>query len=753
MKSSAHRMLLVLCVCGLLLSVVQAAPPTTDPFTKSQREYWAFQEVVRPEVPAGLSSKSAHPIDAFIAQRLQDKDIALSSRADKATLIRRASFDLIGLPPTPAETKAFLDDTSPRAFAKLVDRLLASPHYGERWGRHWLDLARYAESEGFKADETRPNAWRYRDYVIKAFNDDKPYDRFVQEQIAGDELWPGDPLAHIATTFNRNYPDETNAANLWLRRQEILQDITDTVGATFLGLTYGCAKCHDHKFDPILHADYYRLQAFFANSKANDQVPMWPDEQIADHKKRLAVWEEKTHEPREQIEAILAPKRQAVLDEQFDRYPEGIQEILLKPEDERTAFDQQMQKKYTWQMEYMIHEKALAGGLNDEEKERYEKLAAQRDSFSQLHPGEIALGTGIYDLSQEAPPTHILTVGNYEKPTDEVQPGFLSILDAGPAKYQPPEGVNSTGRRSALAKWLTEPGNPLTPRVMVNRIWHHHFGKGIVANPSDFGLMGERPTHPELLDWLSDEFVSSGWSIKHMHRLIMSSETYQQSSAFREASNKADPFNRLLWRYPPQRLEAEVIRDSALVASGLLNPAVGGPSVFPPLPAGMAEPRGGWQVSEAAAEPQRRSVYIFVRRNARYPMLEAFDMPDTHATCARRDTTMTAPQALIHLNSQQTIEWARAFAGRLIETAGPDRAEQVDLAYQIAYSRPPDGPEREAGLSFLDKQAKVVEKRQAAGEKLALPTTKPPDLAPAQAAALVDLCHSILNSNEFVFRY
>ena len=752
MKFSAHRTLMVLCVCGLVLPVVVAAPPTKDPFTKSQREYWVFQDVVRPELPSS-SSQSAHPIDAFVAQRLADKGIALSPRAGKVTLIRRASFDLIGLPPTPAETKAFLEDDSPDSFAKVVDRLLESPHYGERWGRHWLDLARYAESEGFKADETRPNAWRYRDYVINAFNDDKPYDSFVQEQIAGDELWPDDPWARIATTFNRNYPDETNAANLWLRRQEILQDMTDTVGAVFMGLTYGCAKCHDHKFDPILQADYYRLQAFFANSKANDEVAIWRDEQIADHKEKLAVWEETTLETREQIEAMLGPKRKQVLDEQFARYPQGIQEILLKPAEARTAFERQMQQKYAWQMEYMTNEKALAGKLQDEEKERYETLAAERDKFAHLHPGEIPIGTGIYDLGTEAPPTHILTVANYDKPTKEVQPGFPSILDPEPAKYAPPDGLSSTGRRAALAKWLTDPGNPLTPRVMVNRIWHHHFGKGIVTTPSDFGLMGERPTHPELLDWLSGEFVSGGWSIKNMHRLIMTSGAYQQSSAFREAADKADPFNRLLWRYPSQRLEAEVIRDSALRVSGLLNPAVGGPSVFPPLPRGMAEPRGGWQVSEAAAGPQRRSVYIFVRRNARYPMLEAFDMPDTHETCARRDTTMTAPQALIHLNSNQTVEWARAFAGRLIETAGPGRSEQLDLAYEIAYSRPADSAEKDAGLAFLDTQAGVIAKRHAAGEKLALPTMMPPELEPAQGAALVDLCHSILNSNEFVFRY
>ena len=752
-------------MCGVAISFAVAVPPappsssaTTGPaqdrFSKSQRNYWAFQKVTRPELPVA----DQHPVDSFVAAKLTAKGLELAPRASKISLIRRASFDLIGLPPSPEEVDAFVTDDSPNAFAKVIDRLLDSPHYGERWARHWLNLARYAESEGFKADETRPNAWRYRDYVINSFNEDKPYDRFVREQIAGDELWPNEPWARVATAFNRHYPDETNAANLWLRRQEILQDITDTVGQTFLGMTYGCAKCHDHKFDPILQADYYRLQAFFANSKAKDDIAMWPEDQIAEHETKLSAWKEATKDIRDRMEAMLAPKRQAIIDDRFSRYHKDIQEQLNQPKEEQTPYERQMYAKFRWQMEFVTQEKKVIYKFSDEEKEQYAAMKEELKAFEHLHPGELAVGVGMQDLGKQAPATHILTIANYAAPGEEVPPGFLSILDPTPATYSPPEGLNSTGRRTALANWLASPENPLTGRVMANRIWQHHFGTGIVASPSDFGLMGERPTHPELLDWLTDEFIQNGWSMKHMHRLIMTSETYQQSSGFREASKKKDPFNRLLWRYPPQRLEGEVIRDSALTVAGLLNPEVGGKSVFPPLPRNMPEPRGGWQVSEDPADHYRRSIYVFVRRNARYPMLQVYDMPDTHATCARREVTMTAPQALAYFNSDQTMSWAQSFAGRVVDEAGSDRSAQVEQAYRIAYSRTPDGWEKDAGLTFIESHAKVIHERESevTGEelaKLALPTVMAENLTPAQAAALVDFCHSILNSNEFVFRY
>ncbi len=753
MKQVAGRALPAIVLgAGIFCPPAFGASPSNDPFTPEQRAYWAFQKVVRPDVP-GPAGAFPNPIDAFIAARLEEKGLTPAPRADKIALIRRASFDLIGLPPTPDEVEAFLNEDSPEAFARVVDRLLESPHYGERWARHWLDLARYADSEGFKTDETRPNAWRYRDYLVGAFNDDKPFDRFVREQIAGDELWPDDTSARIATAFNRHYPDETNQWNLWLRRQEILHDMTDTVGAVFLGLTFGCAKCHDHKFDPILQADYYRLQAFFAHSEANDNISLWPDWEIARYKQKLAVWEEKTAEIREEIETIIGPKRKEILDDRFARFYPAIREQLSKPPEERSPYERQMYSKFRWQMQFLSRDESVAEQLDEDQQECYRTLKKELSEFDGLHPGEPALGVGIHDLGKEAPPTHVLGVGSYAAPKEEVQPGFLSILDPAAANYEPPAGLESTGRRTALARWLAAPENPLTARVMVNRLWHFHFGRGIVATPSDFGMMGERPTHPELLDWMADEFVRRGWSIKQMHRTMMTSETYQQSSAHRAEAKAKDPFNRLLWRFRPQRLEGEVIRDSSLFVAGALNTEVGGPTVFPPLPRHMPEPRGGWQVSEDVADHRRRSIYIFVRRNARYPMLEVYDMPDTHQSCARRDVTTTAPQALSYLNSDQTMNWAQSFAGRLIEEAGGERAAQIDLAYRVAYSRSPDDWEKRSALTFLDRHSQIVAEREAKGEKLAAPAVMAENIKPAEAAALVDFCHAILNSNEFVFRY
>ena len=687
-------------------------------------------------------------IDAFIAQKLEAKGLAPSPAADRITLLRRVTFDLTGLPPTPAEVDAFLADKSTNAYEKVVDRLLASPHYGERWARHWLDLARFAESEGFKSDETRPNAWRYRDYVINAFNSNKPYDRFIKEQIAGDELWPNDPQARIATGFNRHYPDESNARNLMQRRQEILNDITDTVGSTFLAMTYGCARCHDHKFDPILQADYYRMQAFFANTAADDEIPMISPAEIAQFKAKKAVWEDKTKDIRAQIDALLAPKKQALLKEFFDKYPPEIQAAITKSPAERNP--------YEWQMYYkakpylVIDDVAAAKALKGADRDAYKTLLSQLKQFSDIDPGELPVGIGMRDVSEHSPATHILNVGAYDAPKDEVQPGFLAIVDPNPPKIVPPAGLNSTGRRTALANWLASPENPLTARVIVNRLWHYHFGQGIAPSPSDFGLMGGRPSNPELLDWLAADFVKHGWDIKRMQKLMVMSATYCQSSMFNEEAAKQDPGDVLLWRFPRQRLEGEEIRDAALAISGLLNDKMAGPSVFPTLPVGTLKPRGGWTVS-SPEEQDRRSIYIFVRRNARYPMLEQFDMPDTHESCGRRNQTITAPQAMSLLNDTVTLEWAQAFAGRVMREAGSDGNAQVEQAWRLAFGRKPDGFEKDTAQTFFAKQKQVIAEEASHGQKLALPSGMPEGYDPAQAAAFVDFCQMLMNSNEFVY--
>ncbi len=722
-------------------------------FTAAERNHWAFRPISAPAAPPIDQGRT--PIDSFIGGRLSEKGLRISPPADRVTLIRRATLDLTGLPPTPDEVDQFLRDASPDAFERVIDRLLLSPHYGERWARHWLDLARFAESEGFKSDETRPNVWRYRDYVIRSLNADKPYDRFVMEQIAGDELWPNDPEALVATGFNRHYPDESNARNLRQRRQEILNDITDTVGAVFTGLTFGCARCHDHKFDPILQKDYYRLQAFFANSAAADDIPLAPAAKLADHQRQLAEWERATADIRAKLEVIEAPERQAIIKEYVDKYPEEIQAALVKKPEERSPFECQMVAKAELYLkpgshQYIAGAGAVGGRLKGDKKKEWDSLRAALQKFDRLRPAALPIGAGIMDLSAEAPKTYTLKGGAWESPMDEVEPGFLSLLDPAATPVIPPPDGSSTGLRTALARLLTDPANPLVARVIVNRVWQHHFGRGIAASPSDFGFKGEPPTHPELIDWLAATFVKEDWSLKKLHKTIMLSAAYQQTSQFRSDGAAVDPENQLLWRYPRQRLEGEVIRDASLAVAGLLNPVMGGPGTYPDLPAGM-ENTGGWKTSRAADERNRRSIYIFVKRNLRYPLFETFDMPDTHESCARRNCTTSPLQALTMLNDKLTLEWARAFAQRVLAQAGSDPEKQVEKAYALAFGRTPRPPEREAAHRFFREQSGIIDARLQGGEVVALPREMPASLTLSQAGSLIDFCHMLLNSNEFVY--
>jgi len=746
------RVWLPLGVVGITLTLL-ADPAITpkDRFTPRQRNYWAFQPVQSPAVPkAGKPAWVRNPVDAFILSKLEEKQLTPSPEADKATLLRRVSLDLIGLPPTPDELQAFLADKSTGAYEKVVDRLLASPRYGERWGRHWLDLARYADSDGFKADHTRPNIWHYRDYVIQSFNEDKPYNRFVREQIAGDEIWPDSLTAKVATAFNRHYPEEYNAQNLRARRQEILNDITDTTSAVFLGMTFGCAKCHDHKFDPILQEDYYKLQAFFANVSAVDDLTLLQGNRLAEYQKKRAVWEEQTKSIRDQMAALLEPARKKLYHSRFIAYAPDVQAAVEKPAAQRSPLEQWMVHR-TEPFLTLVDEKEWDKTLKGDDKKRYEQLAEELKKFAALDPGELPVSPYMTELGHDAPSTSTLAVGNVEKPLKEVEPGFLTILNAPAPKIERPAGIDSTGRRTALANWLVDPANPLTARVLVNRLWQHHFGKGIVGTPSDFGVMGTRPSNPELLDWLSAEFVRSGWSMKHMHRLMVTSSTYRQSSELRQDAAAIDDSDRYLWRFPRQRLDAEVIRDSALYLTGNLNFKMGGPGVYAELPDGMPAPRGGWETENDPAERNRRSVYIFVRRNSRYPMLEVFDLASTQETCPRRDVTTIAPQALSLLNSKLSREWSEALAGRVIHDAGPQFPAELDRAYALAYSRRPDAQEKDIAFTFLARQLKLLAERRAAGEKISQVPDLPAGLDPLQAAALVDFCQALINSNEFVY--
>jgi len=742
---------------GLALAAPSMYPADAHVFTPAQRSWWAFQPVKKSGAPVVKNQKWVKtPIDSFILAKLEEKNVQPNARADKLTLFRRATVDITGLPPTQEEIQAFLNDHSPNAWEKVVDRLLASPAYGERWGRHWLDVVRYADSNGFKADETRPNIWRYRDYVIKAFNDDKPYDRFVKEQIAGDELYPGNTEALIAMGFNRHWIDETNAPDLFERRHQTLDDMTTVTGVAFLGMTFGCAKCHDHKFDPILTKDYYRLQAFFANTAFGDgPLPPADPEAKRAYDEQYAAWDAKTKDIRVEMDRIMAPILEQHKKRSATVMTDEVQAVIAKPAGERTPLEQQV---------YHIAETRF-GGLGDpvkslkgDEAKRYADLKAQLASFDSLKPPSLPEGQFMKDLTGTAPPTYILRGGSRLAEGEEVQPGFLSILDPSDAKITPLPQLNSTGRRSALAAWLTDPSNPLPARVMVNRIWHYHFGRGIVATPGDFGRMGARPTHPELLDYLAASFVENGWSIKKLQREILLSNTYQQASDFQTQSAQADPDDKLLWRYPRHRMEAEAIRDSMLATAGRLNAQMGGPGVFPPVPEGFVSDlsatavAGGWRAEKDPEQNDRRSVYIFVRRNLIYPLLQEFDTANTFESCDYRKNTVTPAQSLDMLNSDLVEGFAQSFAGRVLNDSGLKPDAQVDRAFKLAFGRAATPEEQKIAVDFLARQTPIMQARLASnGSKPPMPAVLPNGLDPARAAAFVDLCHMLLDSNEYLY--
>jgi hypothetical protein len=749
---------------GLFLVATSAVYSAETPvFTDAQRGFWSLQPVRKPRVPAVRSAQWVkNPIDAFVLAKLEEKQLTPNKPADKITLLRRVTIDLTGLLPTPEEIQAFASDNSPNAYEKVIDRLLASPAYGERWGRHWLDVARYADSNGYKADETRPYMWRYRDYVINAFNDDKPYDRFVREQIAGDELYPGDPEALIAMGFNRNWIDETNAAGMVIRRQETIDEITNATGSAFLGMTFACARCHDHKYDPILQKDYYRLQAFFANTSFGDgPLPIKDREQRRQYEERYALWDSKTKAIRDEMNLLVAPLRKTKLENGIKTFEDDVKEALLMEASERNPWQQMMYHTASPRITFDEEPDARTlRGLKGDAATRYAELKKALAEFESLRPEPLLQGQFMVDISTTAPPTYVRPRGNPYSKGEEVQPGFLSILDPSDQKATPPAGLNSTGRRTLLANWLVDPKNPLTARVMVNRIWLYHFGAGIVATPGDFGRMGARPTHPELLDYLASTFVENGWSIKKMHRLILLSNTYQQSSDFQAKAAQADPDNKLLWRYNRRRLEAEAIRDSMLKVSGLLNPKMGGPGVFPSVPDGVLSElsataaAGGWGTEKDPAERNRRSVYIFVRRNLRYPMLQEFDSPNTFEVWHTRRNTVTPAQSLDVLNNDLILEWATGLAARALTDAGPaaEPWEQVDRAYRIAYGRAPTADEVKTATGFLDQQTSIMAARLAgSGEKPPMPANVAEGMDPARAAAFVDLCHMLFASNEFLY--
>ena len=742
---------------------------------KAWSAYQSVQASATPEVKQKAWVRT--PIDAFVLAQLEAKGLKPSKEADRATFIRRATLDAWGLLPAPEEVSAFVADKSPKAYEKLADRLLASPHFGERQARRWLDLARYADSSGFQQDVTRPNNWRYRDYVINAFNQDKPFSRFIQEQVAGDELWPDSQEAKVATGFLAGYPDNRNSRDLVQRKYQIETDMTDLVGETFLAATVGCARCHNHKSDKVSQKEYFQLQAFFANTAFNEKMPLakgTATEWDSQYEKEQAAYQAATKDIRAKQRAILDTVREAGRKYHNERYLTDSQVSIFKPEGEWTPLD----KWVNWRKDAVASEADIANFLEKTSEEgfqyynaankpkwlEYKALQAELKKFDSQRPakGSAYLTTAFELGNKDVPPTHVRFGGIHERPLEAVQPAIPTLWGGkGEAAITPT--ATSSGRRTALANWLSSDANPLTARVYANRVWAQYFDKGIISTVQDFGRAGQKPTHPELLDYLASNFVKNGWSVKKLHRDILLSSVYRQASDERPDVATLDPQNKLLAFYPRKRVEAEVIRDSLLYASGQLVDKVGGPSVFPPiLKAGTKAGNtnyiegGSWSVSKDKEDWGRRSLYVFTRRSFPYPITENFDPANPNHPHHKRDVTTTPLQALTLFNSDVVFDWSQSLAGRVINEAGASEDAQLSRLYQILFSREPSKAERGVLKTFLAEQQIVVRQKAASGKfDVAVPTglkdTKSID--PVKAAAFVDLVHTVANDNDFAYRF
>ena len=614
--------------------------------SEEARRHWAFQRMKKPSSPSvRVASWVKSPVDAFVLAKLEEHGWKPAPQADRRDWLRRVTFDLTGLPPSPEEVEAFVADETPGADERVVDRLLASPQYGERWAQHWLDVVRYAETEGYEYDRNIPDAWRYRDYVIRSLNSDKSFDRFLTEQVAGDEIGPDDPECQTASTFHRLGPVRRNAGNpeIALSRNEVLTERTDILGSAFLGLTVGCARCHDHKLEPIAQKDYYRLQAY------------------------LAATDEKN--------------------------------VVLAPESERAAWEVENRK-------LMAVAAALKKRIKVAPASERARLKDELEELEDRTPGSLPTIPGTWNDFAHRTDVHVLRRGVWENKGDRVGPRPPGVLVAADLPELPADVKDP---RTRLARWLADPANPLTARVFVNRIWQHHFGAGLVKTVNDFGTKGDRPSHPELLDWLASTFVEGGWRLKPIHRLIVLSNTYRQSSHSPTAveAGRADPENRLLWHFSRRRLSAEELRDAMLAASGRLNLKAGGPSVMVPVDAELVKllyKPSQWQPAASPTDYDRRSIYLLAKRNLRLPFLETFDAPALLTSCARRESSTHAPQALELLNGRLSNDLAATFARRLLDEAGGDHGRIVERAFRVALGRPPTSEERTISLEFLRDQ-------------------------------------------------
>ncbi len=669
---------------------VEPGPP---PVNEQTKQFWSFQPVKRPAVPKPSTQWGHNPIDAFLVAKMESAGLTPSSPADPAQLIRRAYYDLTGLPPSPEAVAAFVADPSANAWKQVIDELLDSPHYGEHWGRHWLDLVRYAETNSYERDGAKPHVWRYRDYVIQSFNEDKPYDRFITEQLAGDEIANPTADSIIATGFYRLGRWDDEPVDPELAFYDDLDDILTTTGQTFLGLSINCARCHDHKIDPIPQRDYYRMLAFFQNVRRYGQRS---DDSVRDAS----------------VIDIERPEHSTVFAAAMERYEQEMKDLerSLNRIEEKVKPDFSGVEHDEFQYEVnrvALIEKREGGILNDQEVNRYRNQTKRRNYLREHRPTGTGQALCVKEDVKNMRPAYVLLRGNPQAHGDEVTPGFPSVLS--PPEIQipaPAPDATSSGRRKLLADWIASETNPLTARVMVNRIWQYHFGRGIVRSSSDFGFQGNKPTHPELLDWLAAEFVDQGWSIKAMHRLLMTSAAYQMSSAPRADAYAADATNELFWRFDMRRLSAEEVRDSILWATGSLNAStMFGPSIYTRIPAevmaGQSRPGAGWGES-TAEERARRSIYIHVKRSLLDPVLESFDFADTDQTCPVRFSTTQPTQALGLMNSQFAQEQADLFSELLLEHAGESPAAQVTMALTRVTQRTPSEEEVQRGVKLIE---------------------------------------------------
>ncbi len=710
---------------------------------------WPWIKLERPSVPeVGHQKWVTNPIDAFVLAKLEVKSLEPAPVASKRVLLRRISFDLTGLPPSPEEMERFLQDSSPDAYQRQIDRLLASSHYGERWGRHWLDLVRYGDSEGAGEDATRPHMWRYRDYVIRAFNQDRPYDRFIREQLAGDNYSVYGTEGKLALGYFALVVRGEDT-----KRRDLLIDAVDTTGSVFLGMTLGCARCHDHKFDPILQRDYYRMEAFFPLMTIGPtDLPFTPYEVAGlnpdEWKKKAKLWEK-----------VMA-RRGVLRDRSKAEFKQRVKDhrMLVTSQDPKdrviAVFDQGLSRKFK---EAILFNKA--------EQDLQRLIGRQNNPYGTPSHADIYKPVA-YSVSEVArysnpavPTTYLLGSGDPDSKVEEVQPGFLSAA----VGHSDPVSLNpfrpASGRRKLLADWIASPDNPLTARVMVNRIWKHHFGNGLVRTPSDFGKNGSGTSHSELIDWMASDFIDNGWSIKEMHRLILQSNVYRQSirNPRHQEYEKIDPQNRYYWRGNPLRLEAEVIRDSILAVSGELNPAPGGPGFLPDLDLEFLESRGTWWEPSPRRERSRRTVYMYQLRSFPLPLVQVFDGPNMGETCATRSVTNNTPQVFALFNNKFVHEQSQRMVNRIVRKVGKDLVQQVEWAFQLALQRSPTSFEKIKSLGFLGQSttAAVLPLSFAAkpGPSRDLESMDSADLGSGLQGkgSLFDLCLVLLNTNEFIF--